>query len=288
MRQNDQTLTAHQKVLLELLGVFDGICRKYDIPYMLFAGSALGAVRHRGIIPWDDDLDVVMLRPDYERFLKLAAKDLADGPYFLQPEFSEHWPMFFSKLRKNETACMERYVPRDPLTHQGIYIDIFPCDALSDNKFLRRLQFLASKVVIAKSLYRRGYLTDSRKKKLFLQLCRCLPTGPFLKLVRLRDREDTQWVHTFLGGAKDYEKNIYPRAWMVDAVEMTFCSMAVPVTKHYHELLTRLYGDYMTPLPEVQRGCKVHGEIVDTEQSYKCYLQQQREMKITEYTRSIR
>lgn len=283
-----QNLTAHQQVLLELFGVFDRLCRKHDIPYMLFAGSALGAVRHQGIIPWDDDLDVVMLRPHYKRFLEVASKELQDSTYFIQPEFSDHWPMFFSKLRKNGTACIERYVPKDTRVHQGIYIDIFPCDALSDNGLVRKLQFYASKVVISKSLYRRGYLTDSTAKKLVLQICRLLPTAPFLKLTRLGEREDTRWVHTFLGGAKDYEKNIYPREWMEESVEMTFCGMTAPVTKHYDALLTRLYGDYMTPLPEAQRGCKVHGEIVDTERSYEHYLQVQREMEITEYTRSIR
>lgn len=83
----------HQLVLLEMLKEFDRICRRHDIPYMLFAGTALGAQRHGGFIPWDDDLDVIMLRPAYQRFLEVAESEL-DGAYYLQKEFSDHWPMF--------------------------------------------------------------------------------------------------------------------------------------------------------------------------------------------------
>lgn len=128
----------HQLVLLEMLKEFDRICRRHDIPYMLFAGTALGAQRHGGFIPWDDDLDVIMLRPAYQRFLEVAESEL-DGAYYLQKEFSDHWPMFFSKLRKNGTACMEKFRPKDQLMHQGVYMDIFPCDALSDSRIMRGL-----------------------------------------------------------------------------------------------------------------------------------------------------
>ena len=97
-------------ILFEMLEEIDRICSKNDIKYSLFAGSALGAVRHGGFIPWDDDLDIVMLRPDYEKFLQIADKELSSA-FFLQKEFSEHWPMFFSKLRKNGTAYMEKMFP---------------------------------------------------------------------------------------------------------------------------------------------------------------------------------
>ena len=99
--------------------------QKHEIPYLLFSGTALGAIRHEGFIPWDDDLDVIMLRCDYRRFLQVAPGELGER-YFLQAEFSEHWPMFFSKLRKNNTACMERFVPRDPLMHQASAWTFFP------------------------------------------------------------------------------------------------------------------------------------------------------------------
>lgn len=281
-------MSSQQEVLVELWEVFDRICKKYKIPYMLFAGTALGAVRHKGIIPWDDDLDVVLMRADYQRFLEVAPGEIDAEKYFVQSEFSEHWPMFFSKLRKNNTAFMERTIPKDPLMHQGIYIDIFPCDNLSDSPFVRKMQFYASKVVIAKSLDKRGYLTNSKKKKLFMAACRLFPLGPFVKLVQREKDRESLCVHTFFGAAKAYEKNVYPREWFEESVELEFCGRTAPVPKYYDPMLTKLYGDYMTPLPEHMRNAKIHAEIVDLNKSYTEYLEVQRTMKYDEYTISIR
>ena len=153
-----RNLEKQQQVLAELLHEFDRVCKKYDIKYALFAGSALGAVRHRGFIPWDDDLDVVVERSDYEKLIKIAPEAFGDEYYF-QVELSEHWPLPFSKLRKNGTTCLEKYHPKDKEIHQGIYIDVFPVDNASDNPLLRRVQFYASKVVLAKALDKRGYET---------------------------------------------------------------------------------------------------------------------------------
>lgn len=282
------TLQEHQAALYELLQVLDEICRKHQIRYMLFAGTALGAVRHRGFVPWDDDLDVVMLRPEYERFLAVAEQELDREEFFLQKEFSEHWPMFFSKLRKNNTTCLERYIPKDPLMHQGIYIDIFPCDNLAEGKMFPKLQFLASKVVIAKSLDRRGYLTDSVMKKGFMIVCRNLPVNFLKQMAQQPERTDSEYVHTFFGGAARYEKNVFPRRWLEETVELPFEGGSFPVSAFYDELLTGIYGDYMTPPPEQARSMKVHAEFVDLERPYTEYLEKQKTMKFREYSKSIR
>lgn len=281
------TLKEHQTALLTLLSEFDRVCRKHDIRYMLFAGSALGAVRHGGLIPWDDDLDILMLRPEYERFLQLAPDDLPER-FFLQAEYSPHWPMQFSKLRLNGTACIERYIPRDPETHMGVYIDIFPCDELSDHRLVGHLQYYASRVVIAKCLRRRGYLTDSRKKKIFMAVCTCLPAAPFRRLAQHRGRGDTRMVHSFFGASAKFEKAVYPRAYIEETVEVDFAGGRYPISAHADELLTILYGDWHTPLPPEKRGCKVHAEIVDLETDWREYRGIQETMHFTEYTRSIR
>lgn len=274
--------------MLEMLTEIDRICKKHSISYLLFAGTMLGAVRHQGFIPWDDDLDVIMRRPDYERFLKLAPSELDSEAFYLQKEFSEHWPMFFSKLRKNGTTCLERYYPKDPEMHQGVYVDIFPADNLADGKLLRRLQFWSSKVVIAKSLDRRGYLTDSFGKQCFILLCRFLPGKPFARFVQLRKADHSSLVHSFFGGASRYEKNIYPRAWFENVVTLPFETGTFPVSAEYDEMLTRLYGDYRTPLREDARGRKIHAEFVDLEHSYEQYLGKQRAFQFGDYSRSIR
>ena len=166
-------LSAHQKLLLEMLKDFDAVCRRHGIRYQLFAGSALGAVRHNGFIPWDDDLDVILSRSEYERFFREAAMDFDPEIYYVQQEHSPHWSMHFSKLRRNGTTCIEKYHPKDPGIHQGVYIDIFPYDNLASSPFQRWLQFAASKVIIAKALWERGYETNNVAKKLFCRSAAC-------------------------------------------------------------------------------------------------------------------
>ena len=281
------TLQEHQGVLLELLTEFDRVCRKLNIRYILFAGSMLGAVRHGGFIPWDDDLDVIMLREDYERFLAEAPQELSEK-YYLQGEFSQHWPMYFSKLRKNNTTCIEKYHPKDKQVHQGIYMDIFPCDNASDKAPVRKLQYYASRAVIAKSLYARGYDTDSALKKVFMAACRLLPMKPLLLFARHKESGKSQFVHTFFAATSRYQKGVLPREWLEEREERTFEGLTAPISAHYDEVLTTLYGDYMTIPPEEDRKCKVHCILVDTEKNYTEYLDYVDGMKFDVYTRSIR
>ncbi len=282
----ENILKAHQKVLLSMLKELDRICRKHDIRYMLFAGTALGAVRHAGFIPWDDDLDVIMLRDDYEKFLKIAEKELPEE-YFLQKEFSEHWPCFFSKIRKNNTACIEKTIPKDPLQHQGIYIDIFPCDRLSNCGLMRRVQFIASKIVIAKALYQRGYLTNSRCKKIVMRICSVLPSKPFLYLTKLPQKKNSRMVHAFFSGSVKYREGIYPAEWFEERKLMAFEDAEFFVSSSVEQMLTCLYGDYMTLPPEAERVC-MHVMKIDLEHSYEQYIEWQASQKIDVYTRSIR
>lgn len=285
---NLATLKEHQAVLLELLEEFDRICKKNNIHYMLFAGSALGAVRHKGFIPWDDDLDIVMLRPNYDRFMQIAPQEVSEK-YYVQSEFSPHWPLHFSKLRKNNTTCLEKYHPKDPKIHQGIYIDIFPCDNLSDNKFLGRIQFLCARFEIAKNISRRGgYLTNNPLKKFFMFCCGILPFKFTHKVAIQRNKSNTKRVHTYFGGSCKYKTGSFPREWITETVNMQFENLTVPVSAHFDKLLTTVYGDYMTLPPEEDRKCKVHAILVDTEKPHTEYLNYRDGMTFDVYTRSIR
>lgn len=277
-----------QKIQLSMLKDFDAVCQKHRISYQLFSGTALGAVRHKGFIPWDDDIDVVMLREDYERFFDSASKELDSNKYYVQREFSEHWPMFFSKLRLNGTTYIEKYHSHDARIHQGIYIDIFPCDNLSDSRLMQKLQYIASKIVIAKSLYARGYETNSTVKKCFMQFCRILPTEPFKRLCIRRNDSSSLKVHTFFGGGKKFERSIFFREWFEQSVKMRFEDSEFPVSAHYDEMLRVMYGDYMVMPTLEQRVCKRHAAIVDINKPYTFHLEEQRNMKIEKYTESIR
>lgn len=279
-------LKEHQLVLLELLQEFDRICSKHNIPYLIFCGSAIGAVRHKGFVPWDDDLDVSMLRKDYERFLEVASSELREE-YYLQAEFSEHWPMNFSKLRKNNTTCLEKYHPKDKKSHQGIYIDLFPCDNAYNKDWVRKLQFFASRVVVAKSLYKRGYETDSKLKKIFIQCCRLLPLKPFHRFAMGIDIKSSDYVHTFLACTSKYHKGVYKRIWFEEIVEMDFENMKVPVSAHYDAMLKSMYGDYMRIPSEEERKIKEHAILIDTEHNYTEYEHYRDGMTWDIHTRNI-
>ena len=107
-----------QYKILEIAFYFDEFCKKYDIEYYLMGGSALGAVRHHGFIPWDDDFDVFMTFNNYHKFLHYASIHLDTEKFHLQRENSTEWPLFFSKLRMNGTTCIEKGYNK---MHQGIY-----------------------------------------------------------------------------------------------------------------------------------------------------------------------
>lgn len=281
-------LSPHQALLLDMLKDFDRVCSAHGISYMLFSGTALGAVRHRGFIPWDDDLDVILLRKDYERFFSEAAGDLDRDRYYVQREFGPHWPMQFSKLRRNGTTCMEKYHPKDPEMHQGVYLDLFPCDNLAEGRLRRGLQYLAARVVVAKALDRRGYETDSLLKKSFMLICRLLPREPFRRYVVRSKDGDSAMVHSFFGCGSKYEKNVFPRSWFTELKRIPFEDGCFPVSAHVEALLTKLYGDYLRiPSPE-ERRVKEHAALLDLEHSYLEHLEEQRSMRFETLTRSIR
>jgi len=281
------SITDHQRALYRLLCEFDRVCHEIGVTYYLFAGSLLGAVRHSGFIPWDDDLDVIMMRCDYQRFLNEAPAIIDSERFFIQQENTKHWPMFFSKLRLNGTACLEKYHPKDNLTHQGIYMDIFPCDNAFESGFLRKLQFVASKVLIAKGLYKRGYDTDCVIKKIFMSVCCLLPSTTFLFIVK-GPKKEGNYLHGFLGGASRYAKSVFPRECFEQVEKHCFEKGEYPIPAGYDKLLKILYGDYMTLPPEEDRKCKQHAILVDLTKSYEHYANYRDGMTFEVKTRSIR
>lgn len=154
------------KVLFEMLNDFDIFCRENNIEYSLAYGTLLGAVRHKGFIPWDDDLDVMMTRENYKKFLSLFSNN---EKYTLQKEQVDY-PLYFSKLRKNKTAFIENIKYRKPYRniHQGIFIDIFPADKVSKNPISRFIQTIFSNILISQALFLRGYQTKNMLKHLFM------------------------------------------------------------------------------------------------------------------------
>ncbi|HEY8463531.1 MAG TPA: LicD family protein [Bacillota bacterium] len=135
---DSQVLREAQLVMLRILKQVDIICRENQIPYWLDAGTLLGAVRHQGFIPWDDDVDICMLRSDYEKFLKIAPP-LLPAELFLQNFYTDPYCIHnFSKIRDENSRFVDANEQNGQICyHQGIYIDIFPVDKLSTQRWVR-------------------------------------------------------------------------------------------------------------------------------------------------------
>lgn len=121
-----------QEKEFELLKILDSVCKKLDIPYFLVCGSALGAVKYGGFIPWDDDIDVGMLRSDYEHFKKSTSELLPEGIFLQNADTDPAFPQIYSKLRNSRTTYIESSARHLPINH-GIFIDIFPLDGYPSN-----------------------------------------------------------------------------------------------------------------------------------------------------------
>ena len=139
-----------QKLELKILKEIIRICKKEKIEYFLIGGSALGAIRHEGFIPWDDDIDVGMTRENYDNFLRVAEQYLGEEFYLQSPSSDRKSPYSYSKLMLKGTLFLE-YAQRNLKTQSGIYVDIFPFDEVPDNESENERQFKA--VQFYKKLY---------------------------------------------------------------------------------------------------------------------------------------
>ena len=139
MNYKEEELGRLQEALYATLSEVDRICRKHGIRYFVTGGTAVGAYFWQKILPWDDDVDVGMMRPDYERFAQIAQEELGDKFFLQTPETEPHTPFYFMKVRMNGSRFSEATFKHIKM-HQGIYVDIFPFDKVPKQKWLERLQ----------------------------------------------------------------------------------------------------------------------------------------------------
>ena len=137
---SDEQKAQIQEAELLILAELDRICQKHGIIYMVAYGSLIGAIRHNGFIPWDDDVDICMPRPDYQKFKEICKEELRED-FFLQDNNSDpEYYYLIDKIRLNGTIFKESFVAKYNI-HHGIYIDIFPVDIMPDNRFLANKQY---------------------------------------------------------------------------------------------------------------------------------------------------
>lgn len=274
-------------VELDLYNVFESVCKKNNLTYYWAYGNLLGAVRHKGFIPWDDDIDVFLFREDYEKLCSIG-KDMFTYPYFFQNEHTDPGShIAFSKLRNCETsAILDFEKPYNYLFNQGIFLDIFPLDKVPDNQ--EDLKILEQKIRKYKySTVRWARIFDSRKFYFgrkwvylltpFLFIARIIvhtfripniPCIRFEKLMQRYNSVETRYVSMMALG----ELIPIPLECFRSTIELPFEFLKVPAPSGYEKLLECWYGNWHQFIKGTEGGSMHEGIQYDTERSYKEYI----------------
>jgi len=281
-----------QGKLLELYKEFARVCDENGLTYFACAGTCLGAVRHNGFIPWDDDIDVMMPREDYEKFLKLE-NPFSDEKYFLQTFRTDRAYIYnYAKLRDSSTTYIENYYSQHVINH-GVWIDIFPIDGRGKKEkcprkkaaFQNRRAWLNVYLCYPYAL-KRKFRKKHFFKDLFFNIFAILffPWNWF----HYRNKLVDWWMKrikyeeaTYVGIYSDayVKKAIWPKEWLDEVVKIKFEDTEMAVPKKYHEYLTMLYGDYMQLPPEDKREGHHYNKGFSLTVGYKDYKKPKKEKK---------
>lgn len=279
-------MNEYQKIMRDSLREFIRVCEKHSLRYYLVTGSALGAIRHHGFIPWDDDIDVAMPRPDAMKLL--ALKDEFKDPYFLQHYSTDKAFTYpFMKLRNSATTYIENFFQYHRINH-GVWIDIFILDGMSRTPILKNKAkngwfWFLNYIVFAANMYQK----PTRKTfipQLFFSFISLL-LWPFKIgnwLIKAIDRsmkkipyDEAELVGAYMlwGGNKE----AMPKALYGKGFKVKFEDLEVYVPENYHEYLTRRFGDYMQLPPENKRYGHHFLKGESTTIGYQAFLKKKRD-----------
>lgn len=272
-------------VELDLLVEFDRVCKKYDLKYFADGGTVLGAVRHNGFIPWDDDIDIGMDRESYIKICEHAGE--FQYPYFFQTEETDHGCYRgHAQLRRTDTtAILKSQLEYKFAFNQGIFIDIFPFDKIPEDKneqerFFNDLDVLKRKygkinncyIDVSKNKIKHCLKAIRKKLYLFFDSNKNCVTKQYNKYESLKtaymnakSRYGLNIQMTNFNNPKIIDISYFSREPKMEDFEF----IKIPIPYNYDEYLHKAYGDYMTPVI----GANCHGGVVfDTNKSYKNYL----------------
>ncbi len=249
-----------KSIALNVLCQVRDICKSQEIRYFLDGGTLLGAVRHYGYIPWDDDIDICMPRPDYDRFIEYCKNN--ETPFGLVSfEIDARFTELYAKAYDRNTICIEHYVNKNGADY-GVYIDIFPVDGLGNNdkeaiKLLRKSRYKRS--LLTASNWQKFFKSKTRSwfvepiRFIFYLMSRCVNSNKLIKKIEKiyesKDFDNCEKVGVVCGCYGDRE--VMNRDIYNEAVEVSFEHEFFNAMAKYDEFLKNLYGDYMQlPPPE--------------------------------------
>lgn len=265
---DNQILCKLQQCETEILFEFDSFCEKHQLKYSLYAGTALGAVRHQGFIPWDDDIDVCMTREDYDRFTELWKKESPVG-YYLQDPADDSSTINHMKIRKDNTILASKKEMKSP-GHHGIWIDIFPMDKIPKNTILRKVLLFFAKLRL---VYTRGYVMEKGGTllKIISYLMLLIPRKVQVAVRKKCDNYVTRYNKSVRGfdlmsfSSPSGLQIVFPAEMLNHTHKVKFGDYMFQLTDMYDEMLRLEFGDYMKLPPEEERICKHTPEIIEFE-----------------------
>lgn len=261
-KYDDETLKHIHDVELMILKDLISFCDENNLTYFMYAGSLLGTIRHEGFIPWDDDLDVVMLRDEFEKFKKLFLASPNQKYELLTNEAEKDYFYFFAKLSLKDTLFEEKWSSQLDFD-MGFNIDIFVLDDLAENKYKRFYQlkkaYLYNRLLIMSKIrlddlpFISKLITHSMYHILnILNLNPSKLTKKCLNFLKKYSDANSKNVFDISATAKEYPL-IYDKDDFKDVIQVKFEDIYVNVPKNYDKILTELYGDYMQLPPEEDR-----------------------------------
>lgn len=264
-----------QGKILEVMKYIDKLCRDNGIVYYIMGGTALGAVRHGGFIPWDDDLDIFMTPSEYEKFKKVFESDNS-SLFVLQewrttPEYLE-----YAKVRMNGTTFIEEAFKDRKDLHQGIYVDIMILHKVPESKFIQKLVYYESKFVTLYALSQRNWKPKSTSQKLVLKSLKFMPcklmTKCFYRRIYKYDDMKTNFKYCYWITPAKFRSGLFDSSFFSDPVDIPFEDTVLLGSKEIKEYLEYRYGDYMKlPSKEAQQAA-VHAMLFDVNRDYKDYI----------------
>lgn len=246
-----------QMIQLELLEEVDRICKKCKIQYSIIAGTLLGAVRHGGYIPWDDDADVALLRSEYERFRQVVKTELDTSRFYFQDHRrTRGYRWGYGKLRRKQTLFLREHQEHMPYA-QGIFIDIFPIDGVPDNYLLRCMKnfecFCVRKILWSKV----GKIAEqSHIKRQIYSLLAKIPEDKIMRyyngMIASANRKKTKMVRNLMFPTPNRKYGYY-RYWYEDTSDTVFEGKTFPGVRDYDGYLRFKFGEYEELPPEEKR-----------------------------------